>query len=159
MDDLLSDFSKIALIGLVSGFFSSFLSNKNYRYQKWWELRVESYKKVIEALSELRHCYMVLLKFEEKHMDIPSKLDESLTNQLEQAWFKLRTLIDMGTFIFSDKINAEFKILLQTDNSSSYVESLDSQFQKVDKCLQKVTKYSKYDLSLKFSWYKFFWNN
>ena len=102
---------------------------------------------------------MVLLKFEEKHMDIPSKLDESLTNQLEQAWFKLRTLIDMGTFIFSDKINAEFKILLQTDNSSSYVESLDSQFQKVDKCLQKVTKYSKYDLSLKFSWYKFFWNN
>jgi len=46
---------KLALVGLISGVFSYYLTFRKHRFEKWWELRVTAYQEVIAALSDLHY--------------------------------------------------------------------------------------------------------
>jgi len=48
---------KLALVGIVSGVFSYFISNWRHRSEKWWDLRVAAYQEVIGALSDITHYF------------------------------------------------------------------------------------------------------
>lgn len=55
--ELAAELLKLGVVGLIAGIFSSWLANKDYRYRKWWELRVAAYQGAIEALSDIAHYY------------------------------------------------------------------------------------------------------
>jgi hypothetical protein len=57
MMEVVIEFLKLGVVGLVAGLFASTAANRDYRYRKCWELRVTAYQNLIESLSDLVYYY------------------------------------------------------------------------------------------------------
>jgi len=51
--DLATELIKLGSVGVLSGVFGAFMALRRYKHEKWWEMRVNAYKTVIESLSDM----------------------------------------------------------------------------------------------------------
>lgn len=145
---------KLALVGLVAGFFSYYLSGRKHRSEKWWELRVSAYKEIIAALSDLYYYF-------ERHLNIEEtgrELTEERKNELQRLWddgyHKVRKAADAGAFLFSAGAESALKKFIKDDTHyDTYYEYLDSRCVDAKKCLDTLVSCSKNDLCLKDSYF------
>ena len=143
---------KLGFVGIISGLFSAFLAIRAHRDKKWWELRVEAYKTLIDALSDLNYY------FDSKYLaDITNQaISETKNNQLNKFWnegyHKVRKAADSGSFLFSNEVNHALKNFMdhnRNDHHASYFEYLDSHSALINKCLESVVSSAKKDLKIK----------
>lgn len=147
--NVVAELIKLGVVGLIAGLFSSVLANRDYRYRKWWELRVNAYQGAIEALSDVvyyfdRHYNAELLKHE-----LSSDAEQQISDFWDEAYPKVRRLADSGAFLFSDRANAALKEFMGKESEPSYYEYLDNNLAKSRACLDELVTCSKVDLRLK----------
>lgn len=121
-----------------------------FRSEKWFERRLDSYTKVIEALHFMNHCTDAELRAEQEGYEIDEKVKAELHASYAKGRADLRRLTDMGALIFSpeavallDTLNRE---LLAASDAQSYWENLDTEGAAITKCLSALRPIAKRDL-------------
>lgn len=146
---LLNFFLGIPLAVLTSWLTVSF-SLRRFRSEKWFERRLDSYTKVIEALHFMNNCIDAEMKAEQQGYEINEKIKAELHDSYAKGSADLRRLTDMGALIFS----AEAVLLLDTLNCEisaasdalTYWENLDAEGAAITKCLSALRSIAKRDL-------------
>jgi hypothetical protein len=141
---------KLALVGLVSGLFSYYLSARKHKSEKWWELRVTAYQEVITALSDLYYYFNSYFRSESSQRDMSDEKEKELKLLWENAYHKIRKAADAGAFLFSTEAETALKAFIKGQNKhydTSY-EWLDGRCADAKKCLDALVSCSKTDLRL-----------
>ena len=104
--DTIIEIIRIGAIGLCAGAFSSFLTNRDFRHRKWWELRIGAYQETIEALSDIVYLNKQYLY---KAYN-PQKTDKRIPDEIiKKASTRIRKSVDSGAFLFSEEANKALK--------------------------------------------------
>ena len=145
---------KLAFVGLTAGLFSSFVANRDYRYKKWWELRVIAYQDLIEALSDLVYYFDRHYKAETEHWTLKEDDLEKLSHHWEAAFPKVKKSGESGAFLLSDDVNHSLEKLIECNNRhyDSYFEFLENNLIEARNCLSLVVFSSKKDLKIGGKW-------
>lgn len=146
---LAAELLKLGAVGLIAGIFSSILANRDHRYRKWWELRVDAYQAAIEALSDIVYYFDRHYNAEIEYRELSDDFKKKIGDFWDESYPKVRRLADSGAFLFSDRANAALKEFMQDDDEPSYIEHLDNNLDKSRKCLAELVACSKVDLQLK----------
>ena len=99
-------------IAAVSSLITVRLSIKQFRNQKWWEKKVETYQRVIEAFHKAKKFESEYLTAEFKGREVSEDLRAELVKQSKEAHEEISKACDVGRFLLSDKavsILDEFK--------------------------------------------------
>ncbi len=167
--DISFELIKLAAVGLTAGLFSSWLTTRDHRAKKWWELKVNVYRNLIDSFSDLVHYYEANYNSIVEHPD-DSQRRNILGGQFSESHLKIQKEINKGTFLLSKDavmVLNEFKskeIDFFPEYGDDYVNYLDKNHEIAKKCLDSLIECSKSDLKLEsdflywipFSWRKFF---
>ena len=160
------------LVGFVGGLFTSWRVFREYRQKKWWELKVEVYRNLIDSFSDLVHYYAANFNAIVEHPHDTSR-QEITGKQFSESYLKIQKEINKGTFLLSKDAVAilhEFKrneIDFFPEYGDQYVVYLDKNYEIARKCLDALIECSKSDLkvdgdflcSIPACWRKFFVRN
>ena len=147
--DLVVELVKLASVGLIAGFFSSWLANRDHRQRRWWELRVEAYQNAIEALSDLIYYYDRHFDAQINSYSFPDDFKDELEKHWQDANPKIRKFADSGAFLFSDKANAALRAFMHDEYADIFIEHVDNKLAQAKSCLSELIECSKKDLRLK----------
>lgn len=149
MNNLL-ELLKLALVGLVSGLFSYYLSDRKHRTEKWWELRVTAYQETITALSDLYHYFDTHSDIEMSQRNISEERRLELKRFWDSGYHKVRKAADAGAFLFSSDAETALKTFIKGEKEryDSYFEYLDGRCVDAKKCLDALVSCSKHDLRI-----------
>lgn len=144
------DVGKMAGAGLVAGLFAAFLGSRDYRYKKWWELRVTAYQSVIDALSDMAYAYEVRYQAEIEGRELTDERNAELGTLTFQAFTRVRKAADTGAFLFSSEANAALDLIRKEweMDHPSWQEHLDAMQFTSRQCLTRIVALSKRDLKL-----------
>jgi len=143
---------KLGGVGVIAGLFASLLANRDYRYRKYWELRVGAYQAAIEALSDLYYYFDKHYNAEIEYRELSDEFKKKISEFWDHAHPKVRRLADSGAFLFSDRANAALKDFMREENEDFYMDMLENGLAKSKRCLDELVACSKEDLRLKESW-------
>ena len=153
METLIEIF-KLGSVGLIAGLFSAYIAIHSHRDKKWWELRVEAYQSLIEALSDLNHYYDKQYTAEIERRELSEESEKELTRIWNDSYHKVRKAADSGAFLFSNDVNKELNKFMNLKNEShnTYFEFLDSYSAATERCLKAVVSLASTDLKIKGTW-------
>lgn len=145
---------KLGAVGIIAGLFSLYVSNREHRNKRWWELRVSAYQAVIEALSDLNYYFETNYNAEIECRELSKEYEEKLSKFWDESYHKVRKAADSGAFIFSDNVNKALKefVNLKEEHHNTYFEYLDSNIAIAARCLKTVVECSRKDLKVRDSW-------
>lgn len=99
------DLFRLAIVGIISGLFSSLIAYRSHRQKKWWEIRVDSYTKLIESLSDVTHYFSSHYDAHTSQRDLSEKYTSKLSDAWDQGFPRVRRAADTGAFIYSPSVN------------------------------------------------------
>ncbi len=146
--ELVIELIKLGSVGVLSGVFGAFMALRRYKHEKWWEMRANAYKTVIESLSDTVAIYEEKNNNWEQSSIEPEKISEDLKFARE----RVRKHRDIGAFLFSKDAEAaltefvDFKIDYEKVTDPSDIYGPFSQISR--KCLEKIVALSKKDLAV-----------
>ena len=151
---VIGELIKLASVGIIAGLFTSFVANRDHRYKKWWELRVDAYQQLIEALSDIAHYYECHYLAEITYRKLSYEAKGELSSFWNNAFPKVRKFADAGAFLFSEEVNVALEKFIHSANEEHQTrdEHLDHNLHAAKKCLIAVVNASKKDLMVKESW-------
>ncbi len=138
------------LIATFSSFLTFQLSTAKFRSEKWWELKVASYQKILEALHESKLFSSYYLDAHQEGGQVSEEQAKELSAKGKKAHDEIVKMIDVGTFLLSDKA---MERLYQYMNESSEAEDvaeffthLDKDYQATKSCIDDLILIAKDDL-------------
>lgn len=149
------DLFRLAIVGIISGLFSSLIAYRSHRQKKWWEIRVDSYTKLIESLSDVTHYFSSHYDAHTSQRDLSEKYTSKLSDAWDQGFPRVRRAADTGAFIYSPSVNkalSEF-LAVNDEDQVDYFCYLESNMDAAKKCLAKVVDCSKRDLETRWWWF------
>ena len=144
---------KLAIVGIIASLFTSYITSRDHRHKKWWELKVKAYQETIEALSDIFYYFNL---YSDAEMFRTNLSDEKM-NELHDIWTKgyskIRKAADSGAFLFSSEVETALFNFVEAMNKdyNTRSEELNEGYFEVKKCLDILVKSSKRDLKLKAS--------
>ena len=99
-------------IAAVSSLITVHLSIKQFRNQRWWEKKVETYQRIMEAFHKSKKFESEYLTANFKGREVSEDLRAELVKQSKEAHEEISKACDVGRFLLSDKavsILDEFK--------------------------------------------------
>ncbi|MGE6566997.1 hypothetical protein ACQKE9_00370 [Shewanella vesiculosa] len=149
--DLAIELLKLACVGILSGVFGAFMALRRYKHEKWWEMRVNAYKNVMESLADMTAIYEGI-----HHWDQNSKDPEDISIELKSARAKVRKHRDMGAFLFSSEAEIALTKFIEFDVDYTNVTEPDDIYGPFSlrsrECLDKIVALSKKDLAVNECW-------
>lgn len=150
--DLTTELIKLGSVGLLSGAFGAFMALRRYKHERWWEMRVNAYKTVIESLSDMTAIYEARNNNWEQSPVEP----EGINNELRVVREKIRKHRDMGAFLFSNDAEQALTSFIEFNvDSASVTDPSDvyGPFSRSSRdCLEKIVALSKKDLAVSSRW-------
>ena len=109
------EFLKLGAVGFLSGVFGALLALRRYKHERWWEMRVDAYRSVIESLSDLVAIY----EESNRNWESSPSEPEAISQEIREATAKIRKHRDLGAFLFSNEA---------VDALTSYVDFKDDYY-------------------------------
>lgn len=149
--EIILEIGKLVAVGLIAGFISSYLANRDHRYRKWWELRVAAYQSTIEALSDLVYYFDIQLKGMAEGPPHDKEFEERLNAYWDTAFPKVRKSADTGAFLFSEEVNRALKnfVSIDVDSAETVATYFHRELTAATHCLDTLVECSKKDLELR----------
>ena len=153
--DTFFEILKLGAVGLTAGLFSAWLGSLSHRNRKWWELKLEAYKNVIEALSDVVYYFDIHYNAEIKQREISDEIDREVQKFWDDSYNKIRKYKDSGTLFFSVEANqALVKFMkLKEKNFHNYIEHLESYSAGAERCLASIIESARKDLKKNATWF------
>ena len=90
-------------IAAASSWITVRLSIKQFRNQRWWEKKIETYQRVIEAFHKSKKFESEYLTAESKGREVSEDRGAELVKQSKEAHEEISKSCDVGRFLLSDK--------------------------------------------------------
>jgi len=150
MTQIITTILSAIFIAAISSWITVQLSLKRFRFERWWERKVDAYSKIIEALHNLK-------AFSDNHLDalmrgseLSEEKDLELRARSQAARTELDKIVDIGSFLLSDQ---SFKRIQQfrkernsLGSSPDWVEYLENDLHITSNCLSDLINLAKEDL-------------
>ncbi|MDE0281915.1 MAG: hypothetical protein OXN16_12695 [Gammaproteobacteria bacterium] len=132
---------------------------KKYKSDKWWERRVESYLKVLDALADTKSYYNRELRAEATQSEAPPEQIKNLAERAQGAEQVIQKAIDMAELFISKEAHQRL-IEYQIDSAStnrpvddngvltSWVDHVIARLDAITTCQADMIKIAKKDLEL-----------
>lgn len=137
-------------IAAASSLITVHLSVKQFRSQRLWEKKVETYQRIIEAFHKSKNYSSEYLTTEIKGRKVGEDREAELVKQSKEAHEEISKACDVGRFLLSDKavsILDEFK--KKYDNQPRYDtwwESLEENWSLTDHYMKEFTAEAQKDV-------------
>jgi len=134
---------------------------KTFRSQKWWEMRVRAYGKVVEALYKVQDIHDKYIAQEIDGKGIPDEEKDELVRELWLAREEVRKFAVIGRFQLTEQAANRLKSYhveveresakwrMSENDAVSYVDILESQWAATKSCLEDIQKIAEDDLGVK----------
>lgn len=141
---------------LVLAFFTAFitvrLALRRFRGEKWWERKVETYSRLVEALHSLTEYWSAQADAALLRRDIEEQREKKLSDSYAHAANELSKATGIGAFIISDEVAetlAKFQKRPQLDlKNYDWFQICDTEYDAHLKTLAEVRKLAKKDLKV-----------
>ena len=143
-------------IGLVIGAITSWitvrLSLGRYRQEKWWELRVRAYERVIEALCDAKAYSSEKIDAEVQGTKPPDEINKILLKRAIEARWELERAADLGGFLLDRRALDRLKrYLIEKEDAiqtGTYISVLEGTLEASDSCLTDIIEIAREDLKV-----------
>ena len=126
------------------------LSLKQFRTEKWWELKVNAYSRVIEALHYSKAFSDAHLDAREAGREVDKERDHELRCRSKEAHAEIRKAMDLAGFLLSkeaqERLQRLNKELHDASNEISWDEYLAGDQAATSSCLSDLIKIAIRDL-------------
>lgn len=138
------------IIATVSAWVTVQLSLRKFRTERWWELKVESYKKVIEALHHSKTYNDQFMDATMEGRELPETRKEELFKQARKGLDEIIKAIDVGAFSLSEKALSrlrEYQLeIREVGKTQNFFEYLEGEQKTTKECLNDFIEIAKKDL-------------
>lgn len=127
---------------------------RRFTSERWWQIRVEAYTRIIESLTHLVHYYDQLYEAELEKREIPAERRVEVQRHWREADMELKRATAAGTF----KVSAEVAEALQAMGNTKgryegieyhdWVRRLDADYAAARDCLRAVVAAAHKDLGV-----------
>jgi hypothetical protein len=150
--DLLVELAKLGAVGIIGGFFGSFMANRNFRSQRWWERKADAYTRLIEALSDMLEYYSALGRAEIQGRELAEEQKAELEAHWNAGRRSVRKAANLGAFLLSPEVETALREFEEhvRKHHESYFEYLDESYGAVKACLETIVAQSKQDLQVRY---------
>jgi class 3 adenylate cyclase len=148
------DLVRLAVVGVIAGFFASYRAYRDFRRQRWWERRADAYTRLIEALSDLVSYYRAIAEADLVRADLSADRKAELDHQWSEASRLVDRAANSGAFLLSDQVAHALRDLEKTQSKhyESWFEHLDANYAAVREALRVAIAASKKDLAVGGGW-------
>jgi len=148
----------------LAAFFGPWMAIRIFRSQKWWEMQVHAYSKIVEALYKAQNIHDKHIGHDLGENTIPAKEWDSLNRQLRAAREEVRQFETVGMFMLSKKatnrlrryhadVEKAHSIWRKSGGDSNLLDILESEQEAAKSCLKDILEIAKSDLKVK-KWFK-----
>ncbi len=137
-------------VAIVSAWVTVRLSLRRFRSERWWELKVQTYQNVIEALHNSK-------LFVDKHLEagydfreLSEERDKELRHKSKIGHDELDKIMDIGALMLSEtatlRLQQYRKDAKEAGNQPDWVGYLEADYSALDSCLKDFISIAKKDL-------------
>lgn len=141
------------LIAVITAVITVKLSLKKYQSEKWWEKKAETYSRIIDALHKLKNYSEQKLSSEFREINLSHEDEEKLSKQYKAAYSELLRVLDIGSFIISEKsiqLLESYKNRPQLNWGENPIwDIIQDDIDKTKECLKQFKQLAKHDLGVK----------
>ena len=139
-------------VAVIAAFTTFQLSIRQFRSERWWELKVSAYQKILEALHYSKkfldyHYDAELLR---KETGEKNEYEAALRKKSSEAGEEILKAADIGAFLLSDEASARLKLYREESKKASeqdsWFEYLDYDLFATSKCLDDLIVLARKDL-------------
>jgi len=152
------------VIVALAALFGPWVAIRTFRSQKWWEMRVHAYSKIVEALYKAQNIHDKHIGHELGERNIPDEEWDSLNRQLRSAREEVQEFANVGMFMLSKRaticlrryhveVEKAYSIWKNSGDSMSHLDLLESEQEAAKSCLEEILEIAKADLKVK-RWFK-----
>ena len=150
-----------AIAAILSSLITAHLALRRFRAEKWWEIRVDSYRRLIESLHVYKKFAETLLDKEFAEQKKLSGEYDELVVQCRNALQEIDLAADSAGFLLSKEALTKLKTF-QTKREESrenigddWDDFFDQNWVASDSCLQDIIEIARRDLGIdrKFKWF------
>ncbi len=128
------------------------LSLHRFRVEQWWQFRVETYKRLIEALYDSK-------SFNDKHIEelqtgrkVSEEEETKLRTAAEAAIEEIDRMASIGGFLLSDEVRSKLKQyrgeVKQASITTDWCKYLTDEWAVTNSCLEDIIEIARRDLKL-----------
>ena len=140
------------VISFVSSWITVQLSLRRFQAEKWWEIRVNTYKQLIGAFHDCKVFSETYWNAEQDgwHWEISNKDREILSRRFEEAMREIKRATDLAGFLLSDEALTRLKKFQkerrEAIDEGEFTRMLFRQMKVSDSCLQDLIEIARRDL-------------
>ena len=130
-------------------------SLRQFRSQKWWEKKAETYSAISEDLSRLFFCTKELYSDSVGEVNLDDHRIKTLDNEHGRRLESFKMILAGGAFIVSKEVHKEIEALIKNLDSNNYnqqkesfAEYLGRDWDSIEKFKDKFNELAKKDLSI-----------
>jgi hypothetical protein len=143
------------IIALLTSIFTTGLAFWRFRSEKWWELKVSTYMKILESLHSIKKNFddeYTIFKYSDFHDEQGAyeaeeykktkssiemqKVKFDLKNAEKLAFGEIEKCIDIGSFVIKDDAVICLKKLISVYGSSNEYEELEDLYSRDEKAIR-----------------------
>jgi hypothetical protein len=145
---------QIVVTALASAWLTSTFQNKDHRYRKHWELRVEAYRELIEGLAGIEQYWEAVERAAMRGSDLSEEAESRLDPMYRSGYASVRKAALTGVFLFSHKVEGSLHLYLSDRklDPSDWFGYVEGELAAVSGCRRDVVDAARTDLEVLGSW-------
>lgn len=141
------------LISAGAAFLAAWLAAKRFRQDKWWQLKLEAYSELVEALHKMKWPPSEHFDAALERREINDEDSQELWDEFKKARRNVWRLAEGSSFLISSDVMKSVQEmergLSDARNAHTWEEHLDEQYASVQKCLDRVKYIGAKELGIK----------
>ena len=138
------------VIAAVSSWITVQLSLRRFRAEKWWGMRVDAYKRLIEALHDSKAFSETHLEADYKGRQIPEEADKELRARAKEASREIARAADLAGFLLGDEARTRLTMYQKEEAKASDTNDwqvyIHGDWSATNSCLQDLIEIARRDL-------------
>ena len=139
-------------VGAVTSWVTVRLSLHRFREEKWWELRVRAYERVVDALHDSKVYSSAKIDATIQGTKSPDETNKALTDRAIKATQEIERAADLGAFLLGNEARERLKqYLIEKEEAiqiGEWMSLLEGTWAAADTCLQDIIELARQDLRI-----------
>ena len=150
METFLSNLAVALIVAVATSYLTVRLSVRQFRSQKWWEKKQETYSEILKSLSDLK-IYAEVAIDEQSHV-ISKEQRELRSPDWSKAQIAIDRIAHIGPLMISKEADAHLATLREelmiSHNEKTIYDIAEAQFAALEKALENIRACARRDLEV-----------
>jgi ribosomal protein L11 methylase PrmA len=153
--DWIEHYFELAVVGVVSSLFTTFLARKSFISERWWDRKADAYARILEALVEMERYHEAYWNDLAQQAELSDERKAELRSIWKTAWREVDNAIRLGAFVISQEAHAALAKLQAATRGldpQDFFGRVDAQFAATTECIKQMREIGRRDLQVDARW-------